>query len=34
MPVELCMKKDDTIQIYVDNRVIKMVFCDNIMYEF
>jgi hypothetical protein len=33
-PVELYVKKGDTIQIYVDNRVIKMVFCNGIIYEF
>jgi hypothetical protein len=34
LPVELYLKKGDTIQIYVDNRVIKRVFCDGIIYEF
>ena len=34
LPVELYLKKDDTIQIYVDNRVIKRVFCNGIIYEF
>ena len=33
-PVELYVKKGDTIQIYVDNRVIKRVFCNGIIYEF
>ncbi|MBZ9622319.1 hypothetical protein G9F71_005590 [Clostridium sp. FP2] len=34
LPVELYLKKGDTIQIYVDNRVIKRVFCDGIIYDF
>jgi len=34
LPVELYLKKGDTIQIYVDNRVIKRIFCDGIIYEF
>lgn len=34
LPVELYLKKGDTIQIYVDNKVIKKVFCDGIIYEF
>jgi len=34
LPVELYLKKGDTIQIYVHNRVIKRVFCDGIIYEF
>jgi len=34
LPVELYLKKGDTIQIYVYNRVIKRVFCDGIIYEF
>ncbi|MBZ9633885.1 hypothetical protein [Clostridium sp. FP1] len=34
LPVELYLKKGDTIQIYVDNRVIKSVFCDGIIYDF
>ena len=34
LPVELYLKKGDTIQIYLDNRVIKRVFCDGIIYEF
>ena len=34
LPVELYLKKGDTIQIYVDNRVIKRVFCNGIIYEF
>jgi hypothetical protein len=33
-PVELYIKKDDTIQMYIDNRVIKRVFCNGIIYEF
>ena len=33
-PVEMYVKKGDTIQIYVDNRVIKRVFCNGIIYEF
>lgn len=34
LPVELYSQKGDTIQIYVDNRVIKRVFCNGIIYEF
>ena len=34
LPVELYLKKDDIIQIYIDNRVIKRVFCNGIIYEF
>ncbi|MBZ9686200.1 hypothetical protein G9F72_007630 [Clostridium estertheticum] len=34
LPVELYLKKGDTIQIYVDNRVIKRVFCNGIIYDF
>jgi len=34
LPVELYLKKGDTIQIFVDNRVIKRVFCDGIIYDF
>jgi hypothetical protein len=34
LPVELYLKKGDTIQIYITNRVIKRVFCDGIIYEF
>lgn len=34
LPVELYLKKGDTIQIYVDNRVIKKVFCNGVIYEF
>lgn len=34
LPVELYLKKGDTIQIYVYNRVIKRIFCDGIIYEF
>ncbi|MEK6263368.1 MAG: hypothetical protein N2B06_01065 [Clostridium sp.] len=34
LPVELYLKKGDTIQIYIDNRVIKRVFCNGIIYEF
>ncbi len=34
LPVELYLKKGDTIQIYIDNRVIKRIFCDGIIYEF
>lgn len=34
LPVELYIKKGDVIQIYVDNRVIKRVFCNGIIYEF
>ncbi|MBU3188048.1 hypothetical protein K9O30_00390 [Clostridium bowmanii] len=34
LPVELYLRKGDTIQIYVDNRVIKRVFCDGIIYDF
>ncbi|MGH4120490.1 hypothetical protein [Clostridium sp.] len=34
LPVELYSQKGDTIQIYVDNRVIKRVFCQGIIYEF
>ena len=34
LPVELYLKKGDIIQIYVDNRIIKRVFCDGIIYEF
>lgn len=34
LPVELYLKKNDIIQIYVDNRVIKRVFCNGIIYEF
>lgn len=33
-PVELYIKKDDTIQMYIDNRVIKRIFCNGIIYEF
>jgi hypothetical protein len=33
-PVELYVKKGDAIQIYLDNRVIKRVFCNGIVYEF
>jgi len=33
-PVELYIKKGDTIEIYIDNRVIKRIFCDGIIYEF
>jgi len=34
LPVEVYLKKGDTIQIFVDNRVIKRVFCDGIIYDF
>ena len=34
LPVELYLKKDDIIEIYLDNRVIKRVFCNGIIYEF
>lgn len=34
LPVELYLKKGDIIQIYIDNRVIKRVFCDGIIYDF
>ena len=34
LPVELYLKKGDTIQIFVDNKVIKRVFCDGIIYDF
>ena len=34
LPVELYLKKGDIIQIFVDNRVIKRVFCDGIIYDF
>ncbi|MCB2294072.1 hypothetical protein LGK95_11130 [Clostridium algoriphilum] len=34
LPVELYLKKGDTIQIYIHNRVIKRIFCDGIIYEF
>ncbi|MFT5872522.1 MAG: hypothetical protein ACI8WT_001453 [Clostridium sp.] len=34
LPVELYLRKGDTIQIYVDRRVIKRVFCDGIIYDF
>lgn len=34
LPVELYIKKGDTIEIYVDNRVVKRIFCDGIIYEF
>ena len=34
LPVELYIKKGDIIEIYVDNRVIKRIFCDGIIYEF
>ena len=34
LPVELYLKKGDTIQIFVDNRVIRRVFCDGIIYDF
>lgn len=33
-PVELYIKKDDIIHMYIDNRVIKRVFCNGIIYEF
>jgi hypothetical protein len=33
-PVELYIKKDDVIQMYIDNRVIKRIFCNGIIYEF
>jgi len=34
LPVELYIKKDDILEIYVDNRVVKRIFCDGIIYEF
>jgi len=34
LPVELYLKKGDTIQIFLDNKVIKRVFCDGIIYDF
>ncbi|WP_291634162.1 hypothetical protein [Clostridium sp.] len=34
LPVELYLRKGDIIQIYVDRRVIKRVFCDGIIYDF
>lgn len=34
LPVELYLKKGDTIQIFVENKVIKRVFCDGIIYDF
>ena len=34
LPVELYIKKGNTIEIYVDNRIVKRIFCDGIIYEF
>ncbi|MBU3145111.1 hypothetical protein [Clostridium sp. CF012] len=34
LPAELYLRKGDIIQIYVDNRVIKRVFCEGIIYDF
>ncbi len=34
LPVELYSKKGDIIQVFIDNRVIKRVFCEGIIYDF